>query len=475
MEAFGPARSRTHGCDVAQLIDKRARQEYRYDHPLQRPGSQWTAQMKSNLVSDILQGNPIPSLVFAEDMTSGKRILWSVDGKQRSQTVAEFAGNQFKIARTVRKAVISYDEYQRNGDPDKGHANDYIFDSNGDSVVVRKEYDISGKKFKDLPFDLRDRFMRYEFQITELLNCTPESIAYDLGRYNDGRPMTSPQKGFVDVGTEKGERIRQIEKCGLFGGSGFTANDKRKSNTTRVITEALVLAFHPDSWNRSPSGIAKAVRDKVKDEEMDAIEDTAERINAVLTEETSELFTPRDTYLYMALFERFKKTGRTDSDFESFLEAFNRGLRTKEISGESFDSIQANKSTKDKKLVLAKLAILDALMNEFFNDGIVKEETRTESVPEEPIMTLSQYESLETDDVQEETVENNIGQVEIAQRSLFPDEDDGKLPFETSDEGTDDSPHEDARSGPDDEFGMNIEDFMMPEDIADMRARGIVV
>ena len=65
---------------ICKKIEKRT---IRFDHPAQRCSEQWSNKMKGNLISDILQGNPIPPIILAEQIINGVSIIWDLDGKQR--------------------------------------------------------------------------------------------------------------------------------------------------------------------------------------------------------------------------------------------------------------------------------------------------------------------------------------------------------------------------------------------------------
>ena len=99
----------------------------------------------------------------------------------------------------------------------------------------------------------------------------------------------------------------------------------------------------------------------------------------IITEDTKVLFNSRDSFIWFALFDKFTQTGFDDKDFGRFLTAFVDGLRDKDIDGKQFDRVDDTGSTKDKANIVAKLHILETLMNEYLH--INKEETHT--TPEE--------------------------------------------------------------------------------------------
>ena len=61
---------------TARIIKKMNDRTINFEHSLQRYAGQWSSKMKSDLISDILQGNPIPELIFAEQVKNGCSLKW---------------------------------------------------------------------------------------------------------------------------------------------------------------------------------------------------------------------------------------------------------------------------------------------------------------------------------------------------------------------------------------------------------------
>ena len=57
--------------------------------------------------------------------------------------------------------------------------------------------------------------------------------------------------------------------------------------------------------------------------------------------------------------------GVPEDKFAEFLKAFKKDIRNKEVDGKLFDTVDQTGSTKDKAIIIAKLHILETLMNEF--------------------------------------------------------------------------------------------------------------
>lgn len=195
---------KTDKISIASIIKKIDKHTIRFDHPLQRESDQWSPSMKGNLVSDILQGNKLHPLIFAEQIINGVPIIWDLDGKQRCTNAYSYSKNGYKISKNIRRWMIKYQTTKKDENGNE------VLDNGGFPIAVNAEFDIRGKKFSDLPEELRDRFLDYSFNYDQYLNCSEEDIGYHIERYNDGKPMTSPQKGITKLGTEYAELVKSI-------------------------------------------------------------------------------------------------------------------------------------------------------------------------------------------------------------------------------------------------------------------------
>lgn len=360
---------KTDRISIASIIKKIDRHMIRFDHPLQRESDQWSPSMKGNLVSDILQGNKLHPLIFAEQIINGVPIIWDLDGKQRCTNAYLFSKNGYKISKNIRRGVIKYQITQK----DK-NGND-ILDANGFPIAVNAEFDIRGKKFSDLPEELRDKFLDYSFNYDQYLNCSDEDIGYHIERYNDGKPMTSPQKGITKLGTEYAELVKSICNMPFFKDmGGYKVSEFKNGAINRVVVESVMAANYLEKWNRLED-ICKYIKENSDVTVFDDFEDMVQRLEKVVTDKVSDMFDSKDSFLWFGLFARFVKSQTDDTRFIEFMAEFARSLHNKSIGGVSFDDILAeSKSTKDKGIVTKKINHLEKLMNEYLaaKDGICK-------------------------------------------------------------------------------------------------------
>lgn len=349
---------KTDRISIASIIKKIDKHTIRFDHPLQRESDQWSPSMKGNLVSDILQGNKLHPLIFAEQIINGVPIIWDLDGKQRCTNAYSYSKNGYKVSKNIRRWMIKYQTTEKDE-----NGND-ILDENGFPIAVNAEFDIRGKKFTDLPEELRDRFLDYSFNYDQYLNCSEEDIGYHIERYNDGKPMTSPQKGITRLGTEYAELVKSISNMPFFKDmGGYKVSEFKNGTINRVVVESIMTANYLDKWNKFDD-MCKYIKENADVSVFDDFEDMVERLEKVVTDDVSDMFNSKDSFLWFGLFARFVKTEADDQRFIEFMTEFVQSLHSKTVNGVSFDDILESSNTKDKGIVTKKMKHLMELMDE---------------------------------------------------------------------------------------------------------------
>lgn len=354
-------KSKMERYSVSSIIKKMNNRTLRYDHPLQRESDQHSIKMKSNLMSDILQGNPIPALVFAEQVINGISIIWNLDGKQRSTNAKEFSEDKFKISKNVRRGIIQYQAII------KDENGEIIPDENGFPQAEWREFDIRNKRFSQLPVELQEKFMDYCFDVTLYLNCSNEDIAYHMERYNEGKQMVSSQKGIIKLGEDYARMIKGISAMPFFKENGFNYTQSKNGTIDRVCIESIMATEFLDDWKKSPEEMAAFLKQNATEEHFDNLEDTVERLEKVVTTDIGEMFDANDTFIYFSVFARFKKLGLDDGKFVEFMTEYAQSLHNMMKETEIDSETGKKKSTKDKIVVVDKINMVENLMNEFLH------------------------------------------------------------------------------------------------------------
>lgn len=354
---------------IASINKKIENRTIRFDHPLQRESDQWSPSMKGNLVSDILQGNPLPEIVFAEQIINGTPVIWDLDGKQRCTNCYSYANDGFKICRNIRKWKIQYLAQIRDA---KGQP---VLDENGFPMSEYQECDIRNKKFSQLPMELQEKFLDYTFKCDQYLNCDSEDIAYHIIRYNEGKAMSKSQKGITRIGEELAVLVKEISAMSFFrNGKGYKESEAKNGTLDRVVIESVMASRYLGHWSKQQETICEYLRENASVEDFKEFRKLVLCLDSVMTEEVSVLFDSKNSFLWFGLFSRFRMTDHPDAVFPVFLTAFSERLHGKPMDGVSFDELCRDpktgkvKATKDKYIVLAKMELLEKLMLEFLDE-----------------------------------------------------------------------------------------------------------
>lgn len=344
---------------IASINKKIDKHTIRFDHPLQRESDQWTTAMKSNLISDIAQGNPIPPLVFAEQVVNGIAIIWDLDGKQRCTNIYSFVRDGFKISKNVRRFMIPYQTPQKCADGKD------VFDEEGFPVYESHEFDIRGRKFSQFPEELQEKILDYNFEITQYLNCSSEDIAYHIARYNEGKPMNASQKSLTRLSENFAVMVKSISNMEFFRDrGGYKVSEFNNGTMQRVIIESIMAANYLDNWKKKPEDMCEFLSANVTETVFEDFESMVNKLTDVITDETANMFDSKDSFLWFGLYARFQKVEEDGKRFVDFMAEFAQSLHSKLVGEISYDALNS-KSTKDRAVIIAKLDLLEQLMLDY--------------------------------------------------------------------------------------------------------------
>lgn len=345
-------------CNIDAIIKKINNGQLLTNHPSQRMADQWTNKMKGNLISDILQGNHVPELIFAEQIINGMSIVWVLDGKQRCTNVYNYVCNGFKICKGIRRNIIKYQAIV------KDENGKIIKDENGIPTSEWREFDIINKTFSQLPEELQDRIMNYCFNTVLWMNCSDEDISYHIDRYNDGKPMNKSQKGIIKLG-QFANNVKKIASMDFFTDcDSYTDTDEKKGTIDRIVSETIMAENFLDDWKKNHEDMCEYLNDNATEEMFEELGSEIEVLEELVSDEHSVLFNTKDSFIWFTLFHRAMNSGVTEEEFVEFLDKCVGGYRDKEINGNTLNSLAQNKNTKDKSLIIAKLNHLENLLYE---------------------------------------------------------------------------------------------------------------
>lgn len=337
-----------------------ARGELRKDHPLQRKPGRWNSSDKDGLVASVLKGEDIDSIKVCEQLTQNGVILWVIDGLQRLTTLSAYQNGAFKIGKNVEFPIVTYQEVKKdpNGMPVKDEYGSYAYE------LV--DYDLRGKYYHDLPVALQEKFNNYKIDMVKHLDCTDEEIGYHIRRYNKQKSMNASENAVTFMGNMAKEVKKISLTNGFFKNDAYKEAERNNGTVERIVTESVMCMFHLDKWQKQSKKMGEFLRANSNKGEFDRLQGNLKRLEAVYEDGFADIFTPKDSFIWFTLFDRFAGWDFADGRFADFLRYFKeKGLGNRQLKGASFYGIDKNRSTKDKSVIVKKLEILECLLKEY--------------------------------------------------------------------------------------------------------------
>lgn len=374
---------------LCTVIAKFNRGEINKNHPLQRKPNQWTSEAMSGLAASVIKGEDIDSIKICEQILTDSSgfILWLIDGLQRLTVLESFKNNVFAMGKTLEMPIIHYQGVNKEG------------------KIGIVEYDLRGKKYKDLPDELKEKFDSYPIDVVKHLDCTDEEIAYHISRYNRQTNMNVNQKNILSAWKIAPE-IKNLANNRFFKDCGvYAPKEDTKEIFNRIICESIMTMFHLDNWKKSKQ-MSLYLNENATKAEFDVFENELNRLSKIVDQDTvGQLFNSKNSFIWFAAFHKFTEFGIEDTRFIDFLEEFQKTLHNKtfdEYENKSFDTYDDGKGTKDKKVVMAKLDMLTKLMIDFLHINVSETENNTIENEDESALSFVQK------NVDESTTEEDV-------------------------------------------------------------------
>ena len=348
------------------------------------------------LAVTILTDEYIPPIILAEEESGQIHI---VDGGSRTAAFKMIRFGNHKIKSSVENPIIPYKKL--------------VKDENGKTKFEDAEFDIRNKTFEQFPKELQKKFDEYQIDTVIHENCDKEKIAMYMVRYNTRKNFTANQKQFLYV-PKFAEQIRDIASRKFFlNKCDIKDSEKEGGILERIAYESVMITNFIDKWNKTGNKNPLYINENATDEQFKKLNNNIARLENIVTDNTKLLFNARDTFIWFALFDKFTQTGLDDNEFRRFLTAFVDGLRDKCVDGKQFDRVDDAGSTKDKANIIAKLHILETLMNEFLH--INKEDT--EEIDYKEFLKSNVEDVVDEDDIEMIQISANEASEELDENS----------------------------------------------------------
>ena len=261
---------------------------------------------------------------------------------------------------------------------EEGHL---IKDEDGSILWENREFDIKNKTFEQLPDELKKKFDDYQIRIVFHQNCTMQEISKLVRRYNRNKSMGSNQKALTWIPTYA-RKIKNIANNEFYKNCVTYSKSMRKNGTyEQTVANSVMATFHMDDWKKAPKDRNEYLEQNSSFDEFEKINEYGNRIAKVCDDKFQNVFVFKDILCWIATFHKFTKLGIKDSKFAEFVNALVNDLHSKVIGEWSYDMLDKEPGTSDKKIVQAKINTYTALMMDYLH--IDSAETESETIEEE--------------------------------------------------------------------------------------------
>lgn len=337
----------------------------------------WDNPAMNELILTVLTEDYIPPIILGEEeLGGGLTQEYIVDGIQRTTALNKFRNMNWKTTKSFENSVIQYQAKRRD---EEGHL---VKDENGSILWDNCEFDIRNKTFEQLPDELKKKFDDYQIRIVVHQNCTMQEISKLVRRYNRNKSMGSNQKALTWIPTYA-RKIKNIANNEFYKNCVAPSEPMRKNGTyEQTVANSVMTVFHMNDWKKAPKDRNEYLEENSSFDEFEKINEYGNRIAKVCGNKFQNIFVFKDILCWMTTFHNFTKLGLEDNKFAGFVNALVKDLHSKVIGEWSYDTLDKEAGTSDKKIVQAKIDTYTALMMAYLHINTTEnvEENTEESI-----------------------------------------------------------------------------------------------
>ena len=354
----------------------------------------WDNPAMNELILTVLTEDYIPPIILGEEeLGGGLTQEYIVDGIQRTTALNKFRNMNWKTTKSFENSVIQYQAKRRD---ENGHL---VKDENGSILWDNCEFDIKNKTFEQLPDELKKKFDDYQIRIVVHQNCTMQEISKLVRRYNRNKSMGSNQKALTWIPTYA-RKIKNIANNEFYKNCVAYSKPMRKNGTyEQTVANSVMATFHINDWKKTPNDRNEYLEENSSFDEFEKVNEYGNRIAKVCCNKFQNVFVFKDILCWIATFHNFTKLGLEDNKFAEFVNALVNDLHDKVVGEWSYDMLDKEAGTSDKKIIQAKIDTYTALMMDYLH---IDAETLTVNSEE---TTLSFVQENANPDATEEDIE----------------------------------------------------------------------
>lgn len=224
---------------IQMYVDEVDNGEICRDPLIQRTDDQWTRKQKSKLIEAVLHNRPIGSIALAKGRAESKSyaITSLVDGLQRTTAIVDFRHDCFALDKRAKSILCK------------------LVDAEGNEV--RKDFDIAGKKYSQLPDAIRKFFDKYTLTTYMYEGFTDEELDDIVFCMNNGKTPNSYQKIRFLLGSDNMMSLQPICDSTLW--EDVKGCKAKNDSILCCVIRTLMMMTHYNYTNLGSAAMSKFV------------------------------------------------------------------------------------------------------------------------------------------------------------------------------------------------------------------------
>ena len=328
------------------------------DYISQRQPFMWSEEQINKFYTRILNNQPIPEIIVCEQIVSGQKISFLIDGLQRLSYAQLFKNNIRPVK--AKGAEFTHIKYKKR-----------VVDENGNIKGVEELFDIVGKKYEDLPEFLQKRFDNFNISVTRFFNCTAEMIDYHIRNYNSHTAMNKVQYSATNASNVIVGNIKELSQKHSFFKDIVKINNKnvKDGSWDEVVGRAIMTTYFLDDWKREVKDVFMFLDENSTTEQFETLKKHLDRLVEMIGDNSlKELFTTGNTHIWLAVYDKFTKLGVDDNKFVDFMRNFVKEIHKKDEDATDFvKNTYKSRQSRDKSVIVGKIDGLYGLLCEFLH------------------------------------------------------------------------------------------------------------
>lgn len=332
-----------------------------FNPPMQRRVGQWADKPKSLWIHSILANYPLPSIYVWEH----DGVKYVIDGIQRLHSTFTFLDDEYPIHKETPEVILE-----------------------------EEQYDITKKRYSQLPLDLQSDIRRTKLNIISISDCDYETAADIFYRLNSSIPLSVNQRGRARYEKDLIERFDSIIASDFIKNHlQLTKAQYRKEDDLTVLIQTIMLFCHKldvkEVTNFSSGACDKFMSEGVPDGILDTIEEAINYLEIVFKETGHKI---RKLSAPMLIWMGY--VGYRDGiDFKVFLRWYDYFLCDEKIQ-DSYTE-QCGQGTTGKLKILGRTLVMEDSFSYFMKNKFL---FINEKAQEEPDLIEEEYEETITED-----------------------------------------------------------------------------